>query len=105
MECSAEEMTVRAGDSSEDIVVTRKDSSNNLYLLNAGYTCQLKVEGTSIDRAVNTLRADNKAFVTSLTVAETTGMAEDGDYRALVTLAHAASGYRRTKVINIKVCC
>lgn len=105
MSCDALLTCLRAGDTSEDIVITRQLSDNSQALLNAGYTCHLEVENTSIDRAVATLRADNKAFITFITAAESGAMAPGETYTGLITLAHAASGYRRTQKILFEICC
>lgn len=92
--------TIYAGDSVELALAGRRLSNGDLADLSTGYTCNVKVFGTSIDRAVTTLAADedgnlSRYFLVKLTEVETAGLSADS-YPYAVTIAKAADGFKHT---------
>jgi hypothetical protein len=105
MTCQPEIQSIRAGDTSEDIVVERANSQNALLALNVDYECRLVVATLGINRVVNTLRADNKAFVTALTAAESAQMGGGESHEALISLLHVPTAWKKTRAIMFETCC
>lgn len=87
-----EQRTIYQGETPMWLVGHDTDGNGTMANLSSGYTCQIKVLGTAIDRAVTFLSADNFYFMASLTAAETAALAQ-GSYIVAVKIAKAADNF------------
>lgn len=96
--------TIYPGDSTDRWIITRVDSMQKPMLIN-DHTCSVKVEGTTIDRAIVLMQSDNKAFIGGLLPSETTQLAVGQTYTALVVLEKAGDNppFKKTMAVMLHV--
>lgn len=87
-----EAKTIFQGDTPSWLIGHDTDGAGALANLSSGYTCSIKVVGTSIDRSVSTLSDDDLYFVASLTKAETAAL-EIGNYIIAVQIEKTAANF------------
>lgn len=87
-----EARSIHQGDTPAWNVGHDTDGSGTMANLSSGYTCKIKVVGTSIDRSVTALTTDNLYFIASLTKAETSAL-EVGNYIVAVQIEKAAANF------------
>lgn len=91
-----EARTVYQGDTPTWYAAHDLDGNGTLADLSVGYTCQIKVVGSAVDRAVTTLDTAtgyvNKRFVCTLTEAETRSLSV-GSHIVALQIANAAIGF------------